>query len=249
MLNILVVDDDPLVRRLFQTGWPESADRLSFASSYAQASMLVTSGRISAIDCVIVDMSLPDGDGLMIVKEVRDVSEIPVIVISGGGTSDTRSTLIEHGADDYVMKPFTMRELSARLRRQIKVRHPQAGTSTIASPFRVGKVLCDPTAMHLSLEGDRVDLTGAEARLLAELDRSRNRPAGKELLYKKAFFKPMSPDDKTLDVYISRARKKVAVLDNGSADHIKTLRGIGYVLVDERVRVARGLTSRNSSAP
>lgn len=230
-MHILIVDDDPLVRRLFQSGWPGSGDQLRFAGSFKQASNLIASGEVANFDGVIIDMTLPDGDGLMLVRQMRAVCDTPIIMISGAGTSDTRSTLIEEGADDYLLKPFTMRELHARLNRQHSVRHP-VQQPLASGKFAIGAVCGDADMRQLRYQDATEALTGAEARLALQLYRRINMPCPKDLLYRSAFFKSFNPDDKTLDVYVSRLRKKVHTLDPVSADRIKTVRGVGYSLID-----------------
>ncbi len=230
-MHILVVDDDPLVRRLFQSGWPGNGDELRFVGSFKQASNLIASGEVANFDGVIIDMTLPDGDGLMLVRQMRAVCDTPIIMISGAGTSDTRSALIEEGADDYLLKPFTMRELHARLSRQHMVRNPSRQTQSSVK-FAIGSVCCDADMRQLKYQDAIEALTGAEARLALQLFRRINMPCPKDLLYRSAFFKSFNPDDKTLDVYVSRLRKKVHTLDPASADRIKTVRGVGYSLID-----------------
>lgn len=232
-MHILIVDDDPLVRRLFQSGWPGTGDELRFAGSFKQASNLIASGEVANFDGVIIDMTLPDGDGLTLVRAMRAVCDTPIIMISGAGTSETRSTLIEEGADDYLLKPFTMRELHARLHRQHLVRNPVRPV-TSAGQFPIGAVNCDPDMRQLAFGGATEALTGAESRLALQLYRRINLPCPKDLLYRSAFFKSFNPEDKTLDVYVSRLRKKIYTLDPASADRIKTVRGVGYSLIDGR---------------
>lgn len=233
-MHILIVDDDPLIRRLFQSGWPDAGDDIRFAGSFNQASNIIASGEVANFDGVIIDMTLPDGDGLTLVRAMRAVSDTPIIMISGAGTSDTRSTLIEEGADDYMLKPFTMRELHARLHRQHLVRHPGRVVGS-AGKFSIGVVNCDPDMRLLAYDGSTEALTGAESRLALQLHRRINLPCPKDLLYRSAFFKSFNPDDKTLDVYVSRLRKKIQLLHPASADRIKTVRGVGYSLIDGSV--------------
>jgi DNA-binding response OmpR family regulator len=226
--DILVVEDDALLAATIRAAWPAPADRLRFVSNYRQSLRFIHSGEISFFDGAIVDVNLPDGDGLAILQAIRAHADIPIILISGSGTGNSRADAIELGADDYVMKPFHIRELQARLSRLIKMRNLQRQEARRPVFQLDGHVTCDLERRELRSGDKTVALTDAEARLLGYLYENRGRIASKDALYKNAFFRAYAPDDKTLDVYVSRLRRKLGSLDAGLGRRIQTVRGTGY---------------------
>ncbi len=226
-MDILVIEDDRLMHETLRKAWPNPADRLRIVSSYRQSLKLIHSAELRFFDGALVDLHLPDGDGLTILRTIRANADIPIVLISGAGTADSRAEAIELGADDYVMKPFSIRELQARLARLVAVRERRAQNGARPA-FRLGQVVCDLPRRVLERDGREIGLTDAETRLLELLEKNTNRTCSKSFLYKNAFFREFDPADKTLDVYISRIRKKLAVLDHLSAGWIQTVRGYGY---------------------
>lgn len=226
-MDILIIEDDRLIIETLRNAWPVRADRLKFVTSYSQSVQLVHSAEIDYFDGVIVDINLPDGNGLEILRAIRSRTNVPLILISGSGSAANRADAIDLGADDYVMKPFHIRELQARIARLVAVRSQHAPAAQ-RGRFLVGRIECDLQQRVLSHAGEEVPLTEMEARILETLYEHRNRECTKSFLYKNAFFRTYDPRDKTLDVYISRLRKKLGQLDEESAACIQTVRGSGY---------------------
>jgi DNA-binding response OmpR family regulator len=225
-IDILVIEDDSAICHTIDAGWPVASDRLKFVSTYGQSLRLVHSPEISYFDAIIVDIHLPDGNGLAILREVRARTEVPLILISGSGTAISRADALDQGADDYVMKPFNIRELQARVARLVfrkSDRRPEK-----RALFVLGNVHCDLQKRVLTHDGHEVALTDMEVRLIESLYQNQNRCSSKSFLYKNAFFRAYDPREKTLDVYISRLRKKIGQLDHKSAECIQTVRGSGY---------------------
>ena len=108
-MDILIVEDDRLIIETLRNAWPVRADRLKFVTSYSQSVQLVHSAEIDYFDGVIVDINLPDGNGLEILRAIRSRTNVPLILISGSGSAANRADAIDLGADDYVMKPFHIR--------------------------------------------------------------------------------------------------------------------------------------------
>ncbi|MGO7762873.1 response regulator transcription factor [Rhizobium ruizarguesonis] len=113
-MYILVVEDQQDIIEMLRLTWSDSRDKLEYISSVAQARRYIESNETSAYDCMIIDINLPDGSGLELLREARLRSEIPVVMISGAGDADSRADAISVGADDYLMKPFSVKELRAR---------------------------------------------------------------------------------------------------------------------------------------
>lgn len=227
-MDILIIEDDRLIIETLRNAWPERSDQLRFVTTYSQSVQLVHSAEIDYFDGVIVDINLPDGSGMEILRAVRSRTNVPLILISGSGSATSRADAFDLGADDYVMKPFHVRELQARMARLVAVRAQLAPAAAQRDRFLIGRVECDLQQRVLSYAGEEVALTEMEARILETLYEQRNRECTKSFLYKNAFFRTYDPRDKTLDVYISRLRKKIGPLDEESAACIQTVRGSGY---------------------
>lgn len=226
-MDILVIEDDPLVAETIRITWPVSSDRLRFLSTYRQAAHFVHSPEIDYFDGVIIDVNLPDGNGIEILRSIRRNTNVPLILISGAGTGDSRADAIDLGADDYIMKPFHVRELQSRMRRLV-ARRPERPLQERKDQVSLGHVICDLQRRVMVCNGEEIRLTDAEARIIEVLYKNRNRDCSKSFLYKNAFFREFDPYDKTLDVYVSRLRKKLKQLNEESGHCIHTVRGSGY---------------------
>ncbi|WP_337271216.1 response regulator transcription factor [Oryzifoliimicrobium ureilyticus] len=233
-MDILIIEDDALIARTIKSTWPVAGDTLYVVSTYAQSLRLITGPELMLFDAVVLDIHLPDGDGLGILRTIRAHSNVPIVMISGTGTPDTRAGIFDVGADDYLMKPFSVRELQARVARLVTVRRAAQPYSP-ASTFFVNRVECDLQIRHLSVGSVTEALTDAEARILGYLQANAGKTCSKSAIYKHAFFRVYNPTDKTLDVYVGRIRKKLSSLDADSALHLQTARGVGY-----RLEVSQG---------
>ncbi|CAN7753519.1 response regulator transcription factor [Rhizobium sp. LjRoot258] len=209
--------------------WSDSRDKLEYISSVRQARRYIDSNEISAYDCMIIDINLPDGSGLELLREARLRSEIPVVMISGAGDADSRADAISVGADDYVMKPFSVKELRARAHRLYATRQ-STRSAQYETSFSVGRVVCDLQRLLLERSDMTVSLTALEGRILQVLHNSKGADCPKSSIARQALFREYDPRDKTIDVYINRLRGKLAELDDRSAEAIKTVRGVGYRL-------------------
>lgn len=228
-MNILIVEDHHDIIQMLRLNWSDSRDRLDCLTSAKQAMRYIFSSELSAYDCIIVDINLPDGSGLELLREIRARSEIPVVMISGAGDADSRADAISVGADDYVMKPFSVKELRARVHRIFAARQGSR-PSQQENAISVGDVICD--LQHLSMEfgGATLPLTALEARILQVLHDRAGSDCPKSSIARQALFREHDPRDKTIDVYINRLRGKLSELDGRSAEAIKTVRGVGYRL-------------------
>lgn len=152
-------------------------------------------------------------------------------MISGAGDADSRADAISVGADDYVMKPFSVKELRARVHRLHEAR---SGRNALRQSlaFRIGNVDCDLGRLSMDFEGTSQPLTALEGRILQVLHASAGEDCPKSCIARQALFREHDPRDKTIDVYINRLRGKLAELDAASGDAIKTIRGVGYRLSD-----------------
>ncbi len=189
--------------------------------------------RYRALDpsLVLLDVMLPGSSGLDVCRRIRAESGVPIIMVTArDGEADTVAGL-ELGADDYVTKPFSMRELTARVRAQIR-RSDRSGTMTGADEvLRSSGVELDVDAHQVRVDGEVVRLRPKEFDLLESLMRRVNRLATRDLLIEEVWGPSYFGDTKTLDVHIKRLREKIE-LDPSRPTRIVTERGLGYKFVD-----------------
>jgi DNA-binding response OmpR family regulator len=181
-------------------------------------------------DVVLLDLMLPGKDGLEVCKEVRARSDVPVIVLTARGEEADRVMGLELGADDYLAKPFSPRELLARIR--AVTRRAKGRTGPPRGAVRVGGLTVDPAAMRATLDGRELPLTAYEFALLEALARRAGRVLSREQLMELARGSAEEAFDRSIDVHVSRLRQKLGD-DPKRPRLIKTVRGSGYVLAAE----------------
>lgn len=228
-MKIILVEDDADLIESIQLGWPDASDRVDGYKSFAEFKPVLFSGGLGTADCVILDMQLPDASGTQIVTEIRRLSDIPIIVLSGWGETEFRADLINGGVDDYVLKPLSVKELHARVSRLIRRRTMPVALQEEAA--RINLVTFDRARRALRLGGEQIDLTHAEFLLLGALVDAGGRVVPKEELYLKAFGREYRDGEKVLETYISRLRTKLGQLEPLAGDAIQTARGAGYRII------------------
>jgi DNA-binding response OmpR family regulator len=181
-------------------------------------------------DAVLLDLMLPGRDGLDVCREVRARSDVPIVVLTARGEEADRVMGLELGADDYLGKPYSPRELLARIRAVVRRAKGRAGPALEA--VRVGGLLVDPAARRVVLDGREIALTGYEFALLLALARRAGRVLGREQLMELAKGSADDAFDRSVDVHVSRLRQKLGE-DPKRPRLIKTVRGAGYVLAGE----------------
>jgi two-component system OmpR family response regulator len=180
---------------------------------------------LSAYDIVILDVMMPRVDGIEALQRIRTASRVPVIMLTARGDDVDRIVGLELGADDYVTKPCTPRELAARLRAIL--RRTQPGSN--AGPLAAGGLRMFPERRQVECRGKSVGLTSAEFNVLEVLLRNAGRVVTKKEIYEQALGRRLGRFDRSADVHVSSIRQK---LGDASA-MIKTVRGIGYHLVKD----------------
>ena len=177
-------------------------------------------------DAIILDLSLPEADGLTILRQLRrNRRDLPVLVITAKAEIDDKVSLLDQGADDYLVKPFDMRELEARLR--ALTRRP---AGHVASRLELGLLELEPAGKVLWLEGRLVDLGLREFRLLETLMGMAGRVVTRERLMSRLFDLEDGGSENALELLVSRVRRKIA----GAGVDIVTVRGVGYLARDGR---------------
>jgi len=178
-------------------------------------------------DVVLLDLMLPGLDGLEVCRRLRERLDVPVIVLTARTEEADRVLGLEGGADDYVLKPFSSRELLARIRAQARRHRGLAGPR--ASRLEVGPLVVDASTMSASLHGKRLALTTYELALLRALAERAGRVLGREQLMELVKGSADDAFDRSIDVHVSRLRAKLGD-DPRQPRLLKTVRGVGYVL-------------------
>ena len=226
--SVLVVDDDPAIRELIREYLAENDFKVSVAESGGDMDRVLGA---EVVDLVILDLKLPDEDGLAIARRLRESLDLPIIILTGRKDEADRVMGLELGADDYVTKPFSQRELLARikavLRRTESKREARRGESVRAYLFSAWE-LNTGTRRLKSPTGEMVDLTNSEYALLVAFLRSPQRVLTRDQLLEAS---RLHDDiyDRSIDVQILRLRRKVEESPN-QPKLIRTERGAGYYL-------------------
>jgi two-component system, OmpR family, response regulator CpxR len=191
---------------------------------------------------VILDVMLPGMSGFDVLRRIRATSRVPVLLLTARGEDVDRIVGLEIGADDYLPKPFNPRELVARIRAVL--RRTSADPKGVGSPrppeiLRIGDIELDPATRTVRHGGQPVELTSVEFNLLEVLLREAGRVVTREELVSAVLSRKFSPFDRSIDMHVSKVRKKLGDI-NGEAEHIKTVRGVGYILARPREKVRSG---------
>ena len=178
-------------------------------------------------DLVILDVMLPGMNGFDVLRQVRQNSEVPVVMLTARGEDIDRIVGLELGADDYLPKPFNPRELMARIR---AIQRRTDSRNAVEGPLQVGDLLLDPGSRQVRCQGGEVVLTSMEFSLLHMLLGHAGQVVGRGDMVKQVLGRHLSPYDRSIDVHISSLRKKLGQTPAGR-ERIKTIRGVGYQYV------------------
>jgi DNA-binding response OmpR family regulator len=225
--HILVVDDDAEIGVLLARYLGGHGYRVTHAVNGAGLRACLHS---ESVDLLLLDLGLPDGDGLTLLREFQTYWHGPVIVVSGRGESVERVVGLELGADDYIGKPFDLRELLARVRSVLRRAQPQVAAGAPAESLNFDGLRLDTSARRLlDREGEDVNLTTGEFELLLALVRRPNVILTRDQLMSALHGRDAGPFDRSIDVQIGRLRRKIET-DPSNPSVIKSVRGAGYML-------------------
>jgi two-component system response regulator RegX3 len=219
-LRILVVEDEPAISEPLAEGLQREgfdADVVATVGSAREAY------RRSAPDLILLDVMLPDGDGRDLAREVRRESDVPIIMLTARGEEIDRVLGLELGADDYVVKPFSMRELTARIRAIMR----RGRTDEKVGPIEIGDVRLDPSSRTVTKDGRPVELAAKEFDLLHTLMSNAGQVLRREQIMDEVWDPHWFGPTKTLDVHVSWLRKKFED-DPANPRYITTVRGVGF---------------------
>ena len=225
MTRVLIIDDDEELCELV-------AEYLS-AEGYAVSSVHDgEAGLREALsgkhDLAILDVMLPKMNGFEVLRQIREKSRIPVLMLTARGDDTERIVGLEIGADDYLPKPFNPRELTARLRAILRRVNAPGETDAASVKFEVDDLELSPASRSVRRDGEELPLTSIEFDLLNVLLRSAGSVVRKEELSEQVLERKLSPFDRSLDMHISNLRKKLGARPDGSS-RIKTVRSVGYI--------------------
>jgi two-component system KDP operon response regulator KdpE len=221
--RVLVCDDEPPILRALRITLRDAGFDVIATATAEEA---LDAASLRAPDAAILDLLLPDGDGVEITRRLREWSSMPILVLSAVGDEDDKVRALEAGADDYVTKPFSPRELLARLRAALRRAQPAADEPVL----RAGEIELDRAAHVVRRAGEEVRLTPIEFRLLTELMTHPGRLLTHAALLGQVWGPAYTEDVATLRTHIANLRRKVEPED-GSRRHIRTDAGIGYRFV------------------
>ncbi len=222
--RILVVEDEESISEPFA----EALQRAGFEPVVTRtAAGALELAKEAEPDLVMLDLTLPDGDGRDVCRELRRHSDVPIVMLTARGTEMDRIVGLELGADDYVVKPFSAREVISRIRAVLRRSAPREGADADEGPVRIGALELDPAARVARLEGEELELSRKEFDLLAELMRNAGRVISREDLMSKVWDVNWFGSTKTLDVHIGWLRRKLGD-DPGNPRYIETVRGVGF---------------------
>ena len=218
-MRLLIVEDDATIAEPLCTGLRREGFDIDHVGTGAAA---LEAGEC---DLVLLDLGLPDLDGRVVCRHLRERSGVPIIVVSARGDEIDRVTLLELGADDYVVKPFGFRELVARIHAVLRRAGGDKPRLPDAVQFEIGLLRIDTRTREVSFDGRPVTLTPKEHDLLVYLARDPDAVHTREQIIDSVWDQNWWGSTKTLDVHIASLRKKLA------PEIIETVRGVGFRLV------------------
>jgi len=224
-VRVLCIDDDVRLYELLAAYLGPNGVTLVHAPDGAKG-LSALGGDV--FDAVLLDVMMPGMDGLTVVRRIRETSQVPILMLTARGDEADRVVGLELGADDYIAKPFSPRELLARMRAVLRRSQPAAEARQIV----VGRVSIDVEARQVRVGAAAADLTGLEFDILLALARRPGRVVPRETLLVEAGRQDVTVSDRTVDVHVSHLRRKLGD-DPKTPRLIKTVRGVGYVLSPE----------------
>lgn len=234
--TVLIVDDNEALRETIR----ENLELDGYAiSCVANGNDLLGYLKTKKADAILLDLILPDGNGLDLIKSIRQYTDAPVIIVSGKNESVDKVVGLEMGADDYITKPFGMHELAARIKANLRRYHayktpaPAAANTPTEQKTKFENWTLDPATFQIfDGQGQSGNLTVQEFRLLEALVQAAGRVLSREQLMERSRAAGHDAYDRAIDIQITRIRKKIGD-DAKSPKIIKTVRGVGYMLASK----------------
>jgi two-component system KDP operon response regulator KdpE len=222
--HVLVVDDEPAILRTVRANLGRRGFEVDTATNAAEAIARADADP----DLIVLDLGLPDRDGLEVIRAIRERSNMPIIVLSVRDSEREKVRALDLGADDYLTKPFGVEELVARVR--VALRHSVRPVSD--EVFRTGELVVDLGRRRVIVDGEEVRLTPTEYALLVALVRNADRVVTDARLLQQVWGPEYGDEDHYLHVYVARLRKKIEH-DPQNPRYLRTEPGVGYRLLTE----------------
>jgi two-component system KDP operon response regulator KdpE len=226
--SVVLIEDEPQIRRFLRAALTGHGYRL-FEAGSGEDGLIEAATRQP--DLVILDLGLPDLDGLGVLARLREWTSVPVIVLSARGQERDKIAALDGGADDYVSKPFSVGELLARMRAALR-RRDQLGEGAAATTFVVGDLSVDLARRHVLVGDKEIHLTPIEYKLLTTLTRHAGKVLTHRQLLKEVWGPAHTEDSQNLRFYVAQLRRKLEAVP-ARPRYLLTEPGVGYRLVAE----------------
>jgi DNA-binding response OmpR family regulator len=225
-MRLAVVEDNPELAQLLIRGLKAEGYETDVMTTVAEARAAVTTTRYAAL---ILDLGLPDGDGLSILREIRQGKDpLPVLVLTARGGLQDRVSGLRSGADDYLVKPFALEELVARL--EALLRRPG---QLLGRSLQVANLVFDTESRQAFIDDKPQTLSAREVAVLELLMRRKDRVVSKKLVEDHIFGLSGDVASNAVEVYVHRLRKQLS--ERGAKVQIHTIRGVGYIIAEEKL--------------
>ena len=224
MAQIVLIEDDVDIRRLVADALAAQGHDVESAAAALEGLQLTVKGKP---DLVVMDLGLPDLDGTELLRMIRAVSQVPIIVITARGADEVVVRTLDSGADDYLVKPFSVAQLEARVRALLR---RGAATDSVET-IRIGDLIIDPAAREATLAGESIDLSPKEFDLLRVLAERAGEVVSKRALMAEVWREPYGGAERTVDVHLSWLRSKLGETAQ-EPRYLRTVHGVGVKLVD-----------------
>lgn len=234
--RILVIDDDQTLCELLEEYLATEGFKIDLAHDGREGIKKAVDGGYSLL---ILDVMLPGGqNGFAVLQNIRSKIDTPVLMLTARGDDVDRIIGLEMGADDYLSKPFNPRELLARIHailRRIRALRQEEASELTQRKYKIDDVELDYDARAVLRAGESVEVTAVEFSILDKLMRNASELVTRDELAQEVLGRPLSPYDRSVDVHVSRLRKKLSS-NNGKTERIKSIRGAGYIYVSSPAR-------------
>ena len=224
---VLLIEDEPQMRRFLRSALPAHEYRLIEAATMQDG---ITQATARTPDLILLDLGLPDGDGLDATRRIREWSATPIIVLSARGLEHDKIAALDAGADDYLTKPFSVGELLARMR--VALRHAARATQPAQAVFRAGTLRVDLVKRSVLVAGRDTHLSPTEYKLLTTLIRHAGMVCTQRHLVREVWGQHVVDDTQNLRVVVAQLRRKIEA-DTARPKLLQTEPGVGYRLRDD----------------
>ena len=224
MAQIVLIEDDVDIRRLVADALAAQGHDVESAAAALEGLQLTVKGKP---DLVVMDLGLPDLDGTELLRMIRAVSQVPIIVITARGADEVVVRTLDSGADDYLVKPFSVAQLEARVRALLR----RGAATDSGETIRIGDLKIDPAAREATLAGEPIDLSPKEFDLLRVLAERAGEVVSKRALMAEVWREPYGGAERTVDVHLSWLRSKLGETAQ-EPRYLRTVHGVGVKLVD-----------------